>query len=401
VPPAKGGGMEIIMKNNNNKKASKIKQFLPILFFMLIGAVCGVLIVKYAKNMKESGKTLEEIIFGAALLFVGMYIALFIQIIIHEAGHLIFGIMTGYHFSSFRVGSFMWLKEGKSIKFRKLSIAGTGGQCLLTPCDMKDGKYPYVLYNMGGSITNLLSAILFSTLAILYRNNSVFSAMLMMLAVVGVAYALINGIPMKLGIVNNDGYNTLSISKDREAMKSFWIQLKVNEKIASGIRLKDMPDEWFEASPEASMNNSMIAAIGVLACNRLMDQLKLSEAKQAMEKLLNMDNGIVGLHRSLITVDLIYCELVSDNNEDRLDEMLDKQQRKFMKLMKNHPSVLRTEYVYALFNGNDDTKAEQIKENFDKMVKKYPYPSEIMAERELIEYAYNKYEKVDKNEIKI
>jgi hypothetical protein len=49
----------------------------------------------------------------------------------------------------------MWVKEGGEVKLRNLSLAGAGGQCLLIPPEIKDGKYPYVLYNFGGSITNL------------------------------------------------------------------------------------------------------------------------------------------------------------------------------------------------------------------------------------------------------
>lgn len=169
--------------------------------------------------------------------------------------------------------------------------------------------------------------------------------------------------------------------------RSFWIQLKINEQIASGVRLKDMPDEWFEIPSEESMKNSMTAVIGVFACNRLMDQMKFEEAEQIMEKLLQMDTGIVGIHRNLMVVDRIYCELVRENRQDRLNNMLDKQQKKFMKAMKNFPSVVRTEYAYALLAEKDQTIAVQMKEKFDKMAKKYPYPSEIVAERELMSLA--------------
>lgn len=375
------------MSNTNKKKSSKIKQFIPVIFFMIIGAVCGVFIGKHISVMESFNKSSGDIIIMVALLFIGIYLAIYLQIIIHEAGHLIFGLLTGYRFSSFRVGSFMWIKEDSTIKLRRLSIAGTGGQCLLVPPDMKDGKYPYVLYNCGGWIINLLSAGVFFGITFLIGNISILTPFLLMLAVIGVAFALINGIPLRLGTVNNDGYNVISVGKSEEALRSFWIQFKANQLIASGVRLKDMPSEWFVLPSEESMKNSMTAVLGVLACNLLMDQKRFKEADQTMEKFLNINSGIVGLHRNLLMVDRIYCELINENRLDYLNQILDRDQKKFMKLMKHFPSVLRTEYAYALLAENDDVKASQIMARFDKVAKKYPYQSEIVAERELISYA--------------
>lgn len=373
--------------SNANKKASKVKQLLPMFFMMLIGAVCGIFIAKCVVVMEFEEKTTSEIIFLVALLFVGIYLAIFLQIMIHEIGHLLFGLLTGYRFSSFRVGSFMWIKEGSTIKFRRFSLAGTGGQCLLIPPEMKDNRYPYVLYNLGGSIVNILSAFLFVGLALICRNVSIVSTLLMMLAVIGIAFALLNGIPMRLGTVNNDGYNVISLRKNRAALRSFWIQMKANEQITAGARLKDMPDEWFEIPSDDAMKNSMTVVMGVFACNRLMDQMKFEEADQMMKKLLQMNTGMVGLHRNLMVVDRIYCELIGENRPNKLSDLLDKQQKKFMKVMNKYPAVLRTDYVYALLAEKDDVTVARIQARFDKIALKYPYPSEIIAERELIAYA--------------
>ncbi len=375
------------VKNKKIKSSVKVVQLLPGLFFMLIGAVCGVLIMEYMEKMVEANKTIGTIALSVVLLFIGMYIALFLQIILHEAGHLLFGLLTGYRFSSFRIGSFMWIKEGDKVRLRRLSIAGTGGQCLMIPPDMVDGKMPYILYNLGGSIVNILSAALFIIPYVICRNIPVISILMLMFIIIGVAFALMNGIPMRMGEINNDGHNAMSVGNNSEAMRSLWIQMKVNEQVSMGIRLKDMPVNWFDVPSDESMKNSMTAVIGVFACNRLMDAMDLEKSDKLMDNLLQMKTGIVGLHRNLMIVDRVYCELVGENKLEKIDEMLDKQQKKFMKSMKNYPSVLRTEYVYALLAEKDTAKAEKIKEKFEKNALRYPYPSEIVSERNLMEYA--------------
>lgn len=115
------------------------------------------------------------------VLFIGMYLGIFLQLTIHEAGHLVFGLKSGYRFSSFRIGSFMWLKENDKIVSRKLRLAGTGGQCLMVPPQMQDGKIPVILYNLGGSIMNLVASAVFLIIYLLIPEDTVISPFCLMM----------------------------------------------------------------------------------------------------------------------------------------------------------------------------------------------------------------------------
>lgn len=371
------------------KKKGQWQQWIVMGFFMLIGAVCGVSIVSYMEQRATEDSSLLEDLIPLGVLLIGMYIGIFLQLTIHEAGHLVFGLKSGYQFSSFRIGSFMWLKENDKIVSRKLSLAGTGGQCLMVPPQMQDGKIPVILYNLGGCIMNLIASMVFLVVYLLIPEGTVISLFYFMMVLIGVAIALMNGIPLRLGTVDNDGYNALSLGKNPDAMRAFWLQLKVNEQIAKGIRLKDMPDEWFVAPTDEAMQNSMVATQGVFATNRLMDQQRFEEADQMIAHLLKIDSGIVGLHRSLMICDRVYCELIRGNRKESLNEMLTKEQLKFMKAMKKFPSVVRTEYAYALLALKDMDKANAARELFEKVAKTYPYPSDVQSERELISIADN------------
>lgn len=380
------------MENTNPAKKKKVvwQQYIAMAFFMLIGAVCGVLMAAYIDRDVNMDRPLWEEIVSLIGLLIGMYVAIFIQLIIHEAGHLVFGLVSGYKFSSFRIFSFMWVKENEKIKLKRLTIAGTGGQCLMIPPEMKDGKLPVVLYNLGGSLMNVIAGLIFLGLFFLSQTMSLLSTMALMLAVVGFILAIMNGVPMRMGTVDNDGYNAFSLTRNSEAMQAFWVQMKVNGQIAKGVRLKEMPDEWFQIPSDEAMKNSMIVVIGVFACNRLMDAQRFEEADQLMEHMLEIDSGMVDLHRNLMICDRMYCELIGTNRREVLEEMFTKEQKKFMKQMKNFPSVLRTEYVYALIGEKDTAKADKFKEQFEKCAKSYPYENEVQSERELMEIAERK-----------
>ena len=377
------------MSKTNKKHQGKWQQWLMTGLFLVMGGSCGIFIALYLMELSEGQASMGKIIFRGAVLFISVYVAIFLQIILHEGGHLVFGLITGYEFSSFRIGSFMWIKAEDKLRFRRLSIAGTGGQCLMVPPALRDGKIPYVLYNFGGSIMNLIASAIFGGLYFIIPREGSLSIFFIMAVIIGIAFALMNGIPLRLGTVDNDGYNALSMGKNPEALRAFYLQMKINEQLTKGIRLKDMPDEWFIIPSQEAMKNSMVASLGVFACNRLMDSMEFSQADETMKRLMKMDIGIIGLHRSLMMVDRIYCELINQNRSEVLDNMLDKPLKQIMKAMKNFPSILRTQYAYALLAEKDEKKAENLKSKFEKIAMSYPHPCEIISERELMDYAFN------------
>lgn len=377
------------MDEKSKKKKTPWGQYIAMLFYMLAGAVCGWTMTSYV--LDENGGTLLERLIYMIFILIFLYIGMFLQIIIHETGHLIFGLLSGYGFASFRLMGFMWIREGARIRFRRFSVAGTAGQCLMMPPSPADGKMPVVLYNLGGIFMNTITGLAFLGLYFAAGESRYLSAAMLICAIWGFIMAVTNGLPLQMGLVNNDGHNVFSAARNDRARLAVWVQLKIAEQNLRGIRLKYMPAEWFDVPDDKAMENSLVAAIGVFACNRLVDEGRYEEAGRLIDHLLEIESGMVELHRKLLICDKVFCELVTSNRSDAPKDMLTKEQRKFMKAMKKNLSVLRTEYAYALIAENDTEKAGRIKEMFDKAAKSYPYPGDIFTERELMDAAYKKY----------
>ena len=49
---------------------------------------------------------------------------------------------------------------------------------------------------------------------------------------VGLVFTLLNGIPMKVGGIDNDGRNALSLRKSKTALYAFWLQMKKQVKMS-------------------------------------------------------------------------------------------------------------------------------------------------------------------------
>ena len=370
------------------KKKSRIgSHLISIAFFTVMGVILGLAMIAFLEWQLPEGIPSSEKATRICTMLVFLYLSWFLQVVVHEGGHLIFGLLSGYTFSSFRIGSMMILRENGRFVTKRLKIAGIGGQCLMAPPEMVNGKYPVVLYNLGGSILNLVVSLVFVPIIIAAPEGGYLALFSFMMIGVGLISCLGNGIPLHTKTVDNDGYNAVSIHKSEHAMKAFWIQMKVNEQLRHGIRTKDMPDEWFEVPSDEAMKNSMVATIGVFSASRLMDQHRFDEAESLINHLLETETGMVPLHRNLLICDLIYLEVIGLNRSERIEDLYTKELKKFIKTMKAFPSIIRMEYAYYLLTMDDPDMAARLKASFEKVAETYPYPNDINTERELIEIA--------------
>ena len=353
--------------------------YLPIIIGIAFGICTFFFINKIGLDNLFFDSGLKIIIY-----LIELYLAIFLQVVIHELGHLTFGILTGYKFLSYRVLNFMIIKRDKKFSIKKMSLTGTSGQCLMAPPNFKNGKMPFILYNLGGVIFNLIFAISGLYLYLFYDYIYLKSFGIIM-AIIGLFYAIINGVPLGLS-VNNDGYNVLLLLKNKEAVYAFWLQMKINEALLLGTSLKDMNKNWFKID-DNNLNNSMINTIKVYNCNRLLDEKKFEKAYYEMDKLLESDQKIVDIHRNLLILDCIYCEIILKNNDKYLKKYHDNLLQRFISSMKNYPSILRVNYVYSLLIEKNNVKAEKIMNTFNKIRINYPYEVDIKSEEELMEYA--------------
>ena len=377
-------------EKNQQKKENKI---ITIIIGLFPGFIAGVVIISLLKWFFYDLSN-ELFILAAICCILIAICALIAGIAIHEAGHLIFGLMTGYKFSSYRIFSLILLKdENNKFRLKRFKIAGTGGQCLMIPPDMKDEKIPSTLYNFGGVIANAIIGVVFFILFLIFLNVKILALVMLIFSITNITFAMANGIPMSASGVDNDARNAIAIKENPAAMRAFWIQMKINEKTSKGIRLKDMPDEWFALPSEEKMQNSMIASLAVFAANRLVDEKRFEEADELMTQIIEGENATIMFYKQLLTCDRIYIELIGECRSEVIENMLNTNQKSIMKAMRDYPAIIRTQYTYELLLKENAEKANYWLDTFETIAKKYPYENEINAERELIDIAIKKSQK--------
>ena len=360
-------------------KKQKSMQWLGILIWGLMGAAAG---MTYAR-----ARTWGEDISIFLEMFLSLFVCIYAQVLVHEAGHLVFGLLSGYRFRSFRVGSVIWIRTDKGVERRRLRLAGTAGQCLMSPPEGDEKKISCCWYLMGGVLMSLLSVLVALALYYAFRSREVLAWFLRMWMIIGAATVLINGIPLRLMEGDNDGRRAWAVCASREAKRAFLAQMRVNDFLSEGGRIRDVSAE---ALPEENdLSNPMTAALAVFHANRLLDAHRFDEARAEIDRLLSADSAIVGVYLQLLACDRMYLAAL-DGETERLSELRTPARQRFFKQMRINPSVLRTGYACALLADKDSAKAAAYLARFEDVAKRYPYAGEIEGERELVALAKEK-----------
>lgn len=369
-------------EKKNVKKKSGLASLAGWIIPLLIGGVVGGFAAGMLLPMAGDNDALYFIYLG--VLMIGLIIAWFLQIIVHEAGHLVYGLMSGYRFLSFNVFGLIWTRgQDGRLQMKRMQIAGAGGQCLMAPPEYNGGDFPFVLYNLGGVLANLLAAALCGLLAVVIPVDAV-KILLVAEAIVGVAYAVMNGVPFTTEALQNDGKNIVAIRRSEYARRAFWVQMALAAETTRGTRLRSMPEEWFAAFPEEEMDNAIVCAVAVQRASRLMDQLDFTGALEAIRTLLARKKGVLGLYRMTMTCDGAVCELITGQPGELTEAIAQPEIQQMMKAMKAHPAIVRTQYAIALLSERDGEKAGKLLAAFEAAATTHAYPQETEGEREIL-----------------
>lgn len=306
------------------------------------------------------------------------YFTMVLHTIIHEGGHLVFGLLTGYRFLSFRVFSFTVVKkDGKTVR-KKLKTPGMMGQCLMIPPEWDENeKYPYAWYNLGGGFMNLISCLLVVPLFFFHSPLLAWIAGVFIFS--GVIFALSNLIPMSMGIPN-DGKNCLLCKKSRENQKAFYLQLKINAMMSDGVLLKDIPEEMFAVGQDGNLN-ALFCTIRLMEFCR---HLQKEDEEEAKACLLSMEQAIEKLPVAFVnSIDLerLYFMLL---DKAPLEEIASYYAVLQPVLLQNKDiSVLRVKYVYYLLLTDEEREMIDwlVALKKGKLPKKLPKRKPVTAEK--------------------
>lgn len=365
------------------------------LSFCLISIIIGALLGYYSSKLFDNLQLMKglnrEVEHGLIFLLLAIPLSYFTSIIFHEGGHLIFGLLSGYKFVSFRIYNLIFIKENGKLKLKKFKVHGTAGQCLLMPPKKINNKFPYKLYNLGGIIVNSILCLMAFICLSLFNMGSFLNIFSYLIIVFNLIFILLNGIPMKLNGLPNDGYNVFLANKDTLAREGFYLTLKINGLLTEGMRYKDMPHEWFILPAEADLSNSLNASIRIQEGYWYYDKMNFKMAKECYESLLKDSVNLIDLYKKELNCMLLFLEIIGECRKERIEELYTKELKNYVKAMKSMIDKQKLLYAYELLVNDNEENAEKILEYIKKSQDTYPIKGEIFCEMDMVELIKSKH----------
>lgn len=366
----------------NQKQKSVLYQVVVFFLCLAVGAFIGVLLARSDKSAIQLWPFFIEL-----LIFIPALIVL--QVIIHEAGHMLAALASGWEFLSFRIFKFIISRKDGKFHFSVFHIPGTAGQCLMMPPEYPLSPAQLSLYNMGGVLANLGTAVIALLLLLIpaIHQSGTGVRFLGVFILTGILMAVSNGIPWVMGGIPNDGMNNWMLKRDPLSRQIFIDVMRINGLIQKGVRLKDIPSAYFHEEDQPDCANT----IQVMACfyqlARALDQLDFEKANERVNEMVRHKKDMVYLYQQELTCEEIFLRLIRRAPGQEIARLLTGDMQKYIRLNQQYrPSALRLAYALARLYEQDEAKAEQLYQQFARLCSRYHLLGEIEGEKALIEY---------------
>ncbi|WP_288227430.1 site-2 protease family protein [uncultured Enterococcus sp.] len=265
------------------------------------------------------------------------YIFYVLQIIIHESGHALFGKLSGYKMSLFRILYFMWMRqsEGK-LQFKYYTAAKTPGECLMAPPEYSEEKWPFRLYLLGGVLANLI----ISLLVLLIFDTTVFT---LIFCYFGFEQVLTKGIPYE----SNDGKILYLAAKQTDYRYKLYLELKISELLTKGLVLTEMPKHYFERLSAVSTYTLLDEQYELLKASYFFDTEQWDLLHQQVEELWERIPDIVPSRQIGFKAEILFYLLLMQPDDPRAEEIWqEKQFRKSMQKAYVIDPYVKAAYLY-------------------------------------------------------
>ena len=314
----------------------------------------------------------------AALAFV-------LHIIIHEGGHLVAGLLTGYRFVSFRIFCLTLVRKDGRYQWRNFSLGGTGGQCLMAPPLRPLEEIDTRWYNLGGVLANVVVSTVALVLLLCFDFPMLWGAFLVALTIFGYLLALLNGIPMKVSGVNNDGYNLLYLEKTPDDKRRLCQLLEANANIQNGMQPKQMPDEMFPAEEQVNWKDGVQVNWQLMVVARLENQHRWEEAYALLQEGLAHRQHFAALFQQELTLEMVFVCLMTGRTDEARERYTERLRKYVKQFMKTQSSKQRIHFATTLLLDGNREEALRLLENLKAHRDEYLLQGEVEMDIELME----------------
>ncbi|MBH1940639.1 hypothetical protein I5677_07035 [Mobilitalea sibirica] len=309
-----------------------------------------------------------------------------VQLVIHEVGHCIFGLLTGFQFIFIRIGSITLIKREGKIIIKRHSLPGSAGQCLMRPAgasfpvlqeasDCLDGfiniNYRYGFYMMGGIILNIIMSAMMLILAFSSFDISISIRFSLLLGTFyGLGYALINGIPNTKGKINNDATNFFYLRKDPLAKICGFIQMSILPYMITGYTYKNFPNDMMKVPKGADLSNAIIGWHKLNECYYLMDLRQWENAEDCLKEFDPYLDRLSRMLKETVLLETLFINIKIGKRSSVIEDLY----HILKPVLSNKKAdfhITRVRMAYELYKDKSDINIEKVRFELDRITQNY------------------------------
>lgn len=356
---------------------------------LLIGG--GIVVLFKGGNWMDFFEKLTSVAWGdlakvTGFMLLWTVVSSVLQIIIHEGGHLVAGLLTGYRFVSFRVFNLTIIKKDGKFLFRRFSLGGTGGQCLMAPPDKPLDEINTFWYNLGGVLANIIVALI-ALLALCFCDLPMWAeTWMIMLIIVGVIYALMNGLPLKINGITNDGYNMLFLEKSKTTKQYLLYILQANASIQEGLQPKDLPASYFSGNESIDWSDALQTNWQMMVMARMENLHQWEELYKLTSEALSQKEKMPAIFWKEMTIEMIFVCLVTGRMEEARKLYTPEVEKYIKDYAPTQSSKQRMAFTIALLLEGLEEKADETFRKLKMQRDQFVLQGEVKMDIELMEW---------------
>ena len=249
---------------------------------------------------------------GTAILIMlnlSMVILLWSRVVtlVHEVGHLVFGLFTGYEFNYIHVGGRILVKKDGKLVFKESRRKIPAGSCLMIT-KRDEENFKFILYYLGGGIfTSILTVACF--IVAIFTSEIDFQLFFYIASGYTFLITLLNLIPL----ASNDAVRIKAALQSKEARHALYIQHILIKKLEKGERYRDFDEQLFVVSEDVDYSNFFIVSMIIGNAERLYD---LGCADKYLEQYKRLNpTSIPKSYRIEILIEYLYYHMIHEVDE--------------------------------------------------------------------------------------
>lgn len=309
----------------------------------------------------------DVLIVNILLIIVFYVINRMIYIIVHELGHLIFGLCAGFRPYSFSIGPIILRKGGLGF-----SLKSQYGSCVMYPVNMRNFYRKDFWYLFGGSLFSLLGAgagalFLFYPALGLNQASYLFLSLWFLVFTYGFFREVL---PYADRVSESDGAKMLGILRKSPDMQMNLKLFSIQCELIAGVRPKDFQKEMLFDTPVLPDNSTPRLLMENYRYLYYVDRGEIESAVKSMDFIETYAKEAEPCYYAALMSDVYFTTLYYKRDLEKADRLFD-DVADYLKAERNIVN-LRIEMCRELYAEKNPKHAVTIAKNALAMKRDYP-----------------------------